>query len=81
MVADEYRSLASRRHAALSAEQDLLLDQQRKTNEEIAQVMSKTTSIAHSHDQKLASITHEIAASTQVSTAQTRGLKEAYTDG
>jgi hypothetical protein len=74
IVADRCRSLAARRHVALSAEQ-------RKTNEEIAQAMSKTTSIAHSHDQELASITHEIAASTQVSTAQTRGLKEAYTDG
>jgi hypothetical protein len=81
MRTDKYRSLASRRHVALSAEQDLLLDQQRKTNEEIAQIMPKTTSIAHSHDQKFASITHEIAASTQASTAQTRDLKEAYTDG
>jgi hypothetical protein len=80
MVADEYRSLASRRHAALSAEQDLLLDQQRKTNEEIAQVMSKTTSIAHSHDQKFASIAHDVAVSTQVTTAQTQDLMEAYTE-
>jgi hypothetical protein len=80
MVADRCRILASQRHAALFAEQDLLLDQQRKTNEEISQGMSKTTSIAHSYEQKLASITHEIAASTQVSTAQTRDLKEAYTE-
>jgi hypothetical protein len=81
MVADECRSLAHRRHATLSAEQDLLLDQQRKTNEEISQVMSKTTYVANSHDQKFASITQDVAASIQNSRIQTQDLKEAYTDG
>jgi hypothetical protein len=42
IVADGCRSLASRRHVALSGEHDLLLDQQRKINEGIAQVMSMT---------------------------------------
>jgi hypothetical protein len=42
IVADGCRTLASRRHAALSEENHLLLNQQQKTNEEIAQVMSKT---------------------------------------
>jgi hypothetical protein len=42
IVADGCRSLASRRHVALAAEHDILLDQQRNTNEEIAQVMSTT---------------------------------------
>jgi hypothetical protein len=53
MVADEYRSLASRRHAALSDSQ----------NEEFA------------------SISHDVAASAQASTAQTRDLKQAYVEG
>lgn len=42
MVADGCRSLASRRHVVLSEEHGLLLDQQHKINEEIAQVMSTT---------------------------------------
>jgi len=39
MIANRCRSLVSRRHVALSADHDLLLDHQRKTNEEI---VSKT---------------------------------------
>jgi hypothetical protein len=40
MVSDGCRSLASRRHVVLSEEHDLLLNQQRKISEEIAQVVS-----------------------------------------
>jgi len=53
IVTNEYRSLASRRHALLS---DL-------------------------QNEKFASIAHDVAASTQVSTAQIRGLQGAYTEG
>jgi len=52
MVADEHRSLASRRHVALS----------------------------DSQNEKFASISHDVAASAQAYTAQTRDLKQAYTD-
>jgi hypothetical protein len=37
--------------------------------------------LSDSQNEKFASITHDVAASTQVSTAQTRDLEEAYTEG
>jgi len=42
---------------------------------------SSSTSVADSHNQKFASIAHDIAASAQASRAQTRGLEHAYTEG
>lgn len=41
-IADGCRSLAARRHVVLCEEHDLLLDRQRKINEQVAQVMSTT---------------------------------------
>ncbi|KAM0692525.1 hypothetical protein Q7P36_007079 [Cladosporium allicinum] len=74
-------SLASRRHVVLSEKHDALLDQQRKIKEEIALVISTTAAVANSQHEKLASITHDVAVSTQTSRVQIRGLEEAYTEG
>jgi hypothetical protein len=83
----------------LSEEHGLLLNRQRKINEEIAQVVAMTyvqyrlilvprlaahsssTAVANLQKEKFASITHDVAASSQTSKVQTQVLKEAYAEG